>query len=324
MGADVDVTSNMQLKMTKKTFLGNPRNKQKFINLLGSEMEKHSMQVKYSTDDADYDIVMTACQSALSTLVVVVGEDTDLLILLLHHLDPDVHDTVYMKTNTKMINVSTLQGNLEEDLRKSILFIHAASGCDTTSRPYGIGKVSAMSKYPDLVQSTKVFLMPNRTHGQIEDVGHQTLAVLYGCIPGTLLDFERATRFSSKVVTKSTHLPPERLPPTSDAAKYHSYRVYHQVQTWVGNRMDPTKWGWVISKGQRGDVLKPVRMDQDAAPPSLLKLIKCNCGGKCDRNTCSCRKHGLPCTLACGQCKGITCTNVGTSTPDSAEGADDE
>ena len=39
----------------------------------------------------------------------------------------------------------------------------------------------------------------------------------------------------------------ELLPPTSMAAKYHSYRVYLQIQFWKSNEnhptKDPEKWG---------------------------------------------------------------------------------
>ena len=109
------------------------------------------------------------------------------------------------------------------------------------------------------------------------------LEVLYNYKPGNSLDFERAARFSSKVAPRLVYLPPESLPPTCDAAKCHSYRVYHQVQAWLGNILDPTEWGWFLHKGQHVDNLKPVRMQRDAAPASLLKLVKCNCHGKCDK-----------------------------------------
>ena len=66
-------------------------------------------------------------------------------------------------------------------------------------------------------------------------------------------------------------LPPESLPP-SDAAKYHSDRVYHQVQTWLGHTLDPTQWVWLVLKGKEEN-LKPVRMVKDATPTSLLKLV---------------------------------------------------
>ena len=124
------------------------------------------------------------------------------------------------------------------------------------------------------------------------------------------LEFERPARFSSKVASRLVYQPPESLPPTVDAAKYHSYRVYHQVRTWLDNTLDPNKWGWLLHKAQNAEHLKPVGMQRDAAPKSLLKLVKCNCHGKCDKNTCSCCKNGLLCSLACGQCKAITCSNV--------------
>jgi len=68
-----------------------------------------------------------------------------------------------------------------------------------------------MAKSPDLTESAKIFLMADKNQEEIEQAGHQSLAALYGCIPGTILDFERAMRFSSKVVSSSTYLPPERL-----------------------------------------------------------------------------------------------------------------
>ena len=73
--------------------------------------------------------------------------------------------------------------------------------------------------------------------------------------------------------------------------------------------MAATEWGWKGWQTRLGKVLKPQRMDNVAAPASLLKFIRCNCTGNCGKNTCSCKKQGLECTLACGQCKGITCVN---------------
>lgn len=95
MGVDVAFTPNMLLKMKKKSFLDNPRNKQKFIRLLASELEKEvTIQVRHSPGDADYDIAMSACTIALTKPAVVVGDDTDLLILLQHHFSPADHETI--------------------------------------------------------------------------------------------------------------------------------------------------------------------------------------------------------------------------------------
>ena len=167
-----------------------------------------------------------------------------------------------------------------------------------------------MSKYRLRKENAQLFMKPSQSHEDVNKHGQAALEILYNCKHGNSLDFERAAKFSNKVASRSVYLPPESLPPTCDAAKYHSYRVYHQVQTWQGNHPDPTKWGWFIHKDQNLEKLKPVRMQKDAAPPSLLKLVRCNCNGKCDKNNCSCRKNGLLCTLGCGHCKGITCTNA--------------
>jgi hypothetical protein len=35
----------------------------------------------------------------------------------------------------------------------------------------------------------------------------------------------------------------------------------------------------------------------------LLKKVKCCCKAGCDSVWCSCRKHGLMCSAACGDCK---------------------
>ena len=309
IGAAVDFKPEMQLTIKKKAFLANPRNKQKFLYFIGSELEKAGVELYHSAGDADFDIVST-CSMAKRRSVVVVGDDTDLLVLLLHHLSPE-HHVIFLQTASKIINIRILQDHLAPNLTASLLFLHAITGCDTTSRPYSIGKVMAMSKCHQLMDSATLFMKPNQSHDDVNKHGQAALEVLYNSKPGNSLDFERAARFSSKVASRLVYLPPESLPPTCDAAKYHSYRVYHQVQTWLGNSLDPTKWGWVLYKGQHVENLKPVRMQRDAAPASLLKLVKCNCHGKCDKNICSCRKNGLLCTLACGQCKGITCTNVG-------------
>ena len=108
------------------------------------------LQVKFSKADADYDIAMTACDAAQTVPVVVVGDDTDLLVLLLHHFDLGSHNPIYLQTSSKTISIPVLQTSLDPTLSQSILFIHALSGCDTTSRPYGIGKLSAIAKHQAL------------------------------------------------------------------------------------------------------------------------------------------------------------------------------
>jgi len=59
------------------------------------------------------------------------------------------------------------------------------------------------------------------------------------------------------------------LPPTSAAAKQHSYRTFLTVQQWLGNNFNPTEWGWTLTD----DILVPVATDQPVAPERLLKKV---------------------------------------------------
>ncbi|KAL4713711.1 hypothetical protein ACJJTC_004242 [Scirpophaga incertulas] len=45
------------------------------------------------------------------------------------------------------------------------------------------------------------------------------------------------------------------------------------------------------------------------APAELLNVIFCNCKNGCG-SRCGCRKSGLQCSLACGQCNGQACLNA--------------
>ena len=189
----------------------------------------------------------------------------NVLVLLQHHYTPASHHTIYMQTGTRLIDISRIQKTLDVELSRTLLLIHALSGCDATSRPYGIGKTSALSKYRSLTEYSKVFLKPNQQRADVEEAGNHALAILYGGTSGSDLNFERAPRFSGKVVSNSQYLPPERLPPTSDAGRFHSQRVYLQVQTWIGNDMNATESGWTLN----GSTLKSYWMEQGAAPSPL-------------------------------------------------------
>ncbi|GFN73858.1 hypothetical protein PoB_000036400 [Plakobranchus ocellatus] len=113
----------------------------------------------------------------------------------------------------------------------------------------------------------------------------------------------RYKRFWEKVTSNITTVEVRSLPPTSAAAKYHSLRVYLEVQ--------PEVWGWQLSSGR----LDPCTTDLPPAPQLLLKMIRCNCKSDCRSKRCTCRKHGLKCSLACGECKRIGCLNSPSPEP---------
>ena len=82
----------------------------------------------------------------------------------------------------------------------------------------------AVGKCDKLKDHASAFMKPNQSHDGVNKHGLATVEVLYNCKPGNTLDFERTARFSCNVAPRSMYLPPETLPPTCDAARYHSYR----------------------------------------------------------------------------------------------------
>jgi len=306
VGASVSVSAEMRLSMSKKAFLANPSNKQAFIYLLAGYLVKAGITVEHAEGDADYKICILACLSSLTKPTAVVAEDSDVFQLLVHHVDTtDQSENLYMVTSKQTVCISTLKRNLDPCLSDALLFLHAFSGCDTTSRPYGIGKVTVLTQYTAIQKYSSVFMSPSSSKDNIEKAGEQAMLVIYGSTTTPNLNAARVAKFQLKVATSAGFVPPEKLPPTNDAAACHSHRTYHQVQAWRGNDISPKDWGW--KKSPTG--LVPIRMTRPAAPERLISIIRCNCSGKCNKKTCTCYKNALLCTPACGQCRGITCLN---------------
>ena len=75
----------MNLTVTKEAFLSDPKNKQQFIDFLGTKLTNQGCQVFNDQADADLLIVQETIKSASSMDTILIGDDTDLLVLLLHH-----------------------------------------------------------------------------------------------------------------------------------------------------------------------------------------------------------------------------------------------
>ncbi|KAL8606327.1 hypothetical protein ACOMHN_050807 [Nucella lapillus] len=139
---DMSVTTHQNL------FLANHRNKARLITKLMPKLESSDVTCSQSPADADYLISNTALTSAnlLDRPVVLVGTDTDLLVMLVDKADPTMD--VYMQfTNhpPTIYSIHEIQETLHAVVKKYILFAHAATGCDTVSAMYNIGKRKALS-----------------------------------------------------------------------------------------------------------------------------------------------------------------------------------
>ena len=96
----------------------------------------------------------------------------------------------------------------------------------------------------------------------------------------------------------------------------------YQILEWKGCAIEvsPLYWGWKRSDGK----LMPVLTDLPPAPDELLKMIRCNCRTDCNSMRCTCRKHNLKCSPACGNCKGSACMNSDTFMNEDEDEDEDE
>lgn len=169
-------------------------------------------------------------------------------------------------------------------IAENILFLHAMSGCDTTSALFNQGKnkfIKTLANTPDLGATLAAFKDSSAAPQTIQRAGEQFLVALYGGNMNEDLNIERFRLYKRSAFKTRFNI--ATLPPTHAAAQQHSLRVFYQVQAWSGNQMDPTLWGWSITP--RG--LMPTTTLLPCAPDKLLQLVACKCTQQCMRN-CGC------------------------------------
>lgn len=278
-------------------------------------MKKNGLNVIHAPGDADVHIVKAAVASSYHQSTTLIGEDTDLLVLLLHYVCADSKELYFRSDNasrnTKVYNINQLKVSLGEELCSQLLFLHAFTGCDSTSRVFGIGKRTAFQKLAKgestIKTCAKTFIVPNQPRDTVVENGTNAMVELFGGNSCDSLAKLRYNLFVKKLASAKSFVTPERLPPTASSTRYHSLRVYYQVMVWMGSEGDlnATDWGWRLED----DKLVPVMSDKDAAPENLLKMIRCNCTTGCRTGRCSCRGYGLPCHSGCGSCQVDACEN---------------
>lgn len=183
-------------------------------------------------------------QFNLTNTIIVVGEDVDLLVLLAARTPTE--KTIFFLKPGKAQHQSEIYTpkSLLSSFAKSqnhILFLHAITGCDTTSAFYRRGKktVFKMFEKQNLVECAEVFQNCNSTQHEIITSGIRFLLSMYGAKKTTCLDKHRYACFVKKTKSKK-QVQLACLPPTSAAAHQHLLRVYYQVQVWLGCQKDPT------------------------------------------------------------------------------------
>ena len=109
----------------KDEFLSRDRNKQNMIDLISKKLLEKGCEVINALGDADVEIVKAAVLSSLTRSTTLIGEDTDMLVRLLHYMQQANTDLYFRsdKANAdKLYHINKLKIVLGEELGSRLLF----------------------------------------------------------------------------------------------------------------------------------------------------------------------------------------------------------
>ena len=111
--------------------------------MLSAHLEHGGVAVIHAAEEGDADVVIVrkAIELGEHEDVVVIADDTDILVLVVYHAHSS--HQFYMETKHHTIAIDTAKQALGVDVCRSQLFVHATTGCDTTSAMFGVGKTKA-------------------------------------------------------------------------------------------------------------------------------------------------------------------------------------
>ena len=165
--------------------------------------------------------------------------------MLIYHYDKSKHGNVIFMSEAsrksskglKLLNISDVQEAC--DAVSILPFLHACSGCGTTSATYGHGKKSILHKVStskDVQANSRQFHLEGCKQEQIGEEGIQLFKLMYSCTKDIFLNSLRYTKYMDLIVSQNIKVLPEKLPPTERAAYFHSIRVYLQVRKYSGHK----------------------------------------------------------------------------------------
>ena len=287
--ADIKIAAHLPTTTSKSDFLRNPYNKSQMIQATTPELTSKGIMVKQVESDADTSIVQTALDRAATecdTPVVVIGTDTDLLVMPLAKATRNMN--LYMLVNRSPLSLYSIGSmqNWLQHLSKHLPFPHAVTGWDTSSALFNRGKRKAFN-----------LARPNHTcHVSMDYLEtHQLhMKISHQCWWANSLD-------SFRPVAYWKYLENGYSASTQWCCKA-SLAQSVQTQEWLGDKLQATDWGWKIL----GRALVPTPSEKPVTPPQLLHIISCSCKEMCER-ACGYKKTGLFCSDIWVNCKGKSC-----------------
>ena len=354
-----NIQADHKIKQWRK-FLCSSKNKQAFIVFVTNEWKKDKYMEKLSgktlvvtcgytcfqlssgvvqpiselestQEEADTRVLLHALHAARSRFasVVIVSEDTDVLVLLLAFRS-FIPSSIFIKcgshTRVKYIEVSRVVESVGANVCRSLPGFHAFSGCDTVSAFAGRGKVAGYRIVTRNAEFQEMFHQLGMEWNLSDDL-YRSLqkftCTMYCSTPGTSNINELRYRL---FCLKRGDVESNQLPPCNDTLRKHALRASYQAAVWRRSLQrcpeipSPVGSGWCTEDGK----LVVDWMGGQPAPQAVLELLSCQCSRSCKLPSCSCIVNGLRCT---DMCRLQDCTNKPVDDDDDAvsvNGDDDE
>ena len=162
-------------------------NKQALIKLIANCMRQKGCHVIHAEGDADVDIAKAPVTASSCSCTTLIGENTDLLVLLLYYYEQDSNDLYFRSDKDKITpyvyDIRILKQFLGGEFSYNLLFGHAFSGSDTTSWIFRVGKKTIFRRVikgnPLLRECSEIFCTPDKDLQSIEDHGCRLTVSLF-------------------------------------------------------------------------------------------------------------------------------------------------
>ena len=112
---DIKIREDMIPYTTKEKFLSNSSNKSALVSRRSTNLSVSNISSIYCRNDADTTIVKESLQYSLLVNVGIAAEDADILFILLHHFDINIHKEIWVLTSKGHCGLNEIVNNLTPD-----------------------------------------------------------------------------------------------------------------------------------------------------------------------------------------------------------------
>lgn len=320
------VNDNTQIKVPFKKFISSSKTKDQLTVYLANKTLRHFEKiaktiVTATTNGAqsnDYDVsYLSSNHEEADTLLIlhashasnrgqtvhILSPDTDVFILAVRRLRQLGENTcmiVGTGEKRRIVPIKPVHDAVGSTIAEALPGFHAFTGCDTTGKFTGKGKVTCWNTLtaarPNVIRAFGLG-ETNELSQNTFDALEEFVCRLY-CLRSAIVNISDLRWY----LFKKNQAEAEKLPPTRATLRNHTLRAHYQAMVWANDIIpkpvlpSPLNYGWTLD----GTTYTAVTSDLPPAPSAVVELVKCGCTTSvCATSSCSCRKNCMACTELC-------------------------